>query len=139
MEYKHSHNNKDFFTLSSQDNIAPETALRRRRSSAETLVKELLNLTLKERDKQLDTEDTTEQETTKDIDKPELKTLVIELEQDDEFFRLLLKELEQAANLQSVTEQKFQNDISDLETRMTKVVTQKYTPLPFSSMLMTLY
>lgn len=117
LEYKHSQNNKDFFTLAHPE----ATIRRRRRSSASTLVKELLNLTLEEKDR-----------TRKDPDQPtadttdtqaERKTLVIELEQDDEFFKLLLKELAQAADLQSVTEQKFQHNISDLESRMTRVVT----------------
>jgi hypothetical protein len=120
LEYKHSHNNKDFFTLSTspQDTAKP---LSRRRSSTTTLVKELLHLTLEERDKQQKEMKLIEDKPTENV---ELKTLVIELEQDDEFFKLLLKELEQAADLQSITEQKFKHNISDLETRMTKVVIQ---------------
>lgn len=80
----------------------------KRRNSTVTLVKELLNLTLQEKQP-------TEP-------RGELKSLVIELEQDDEFFKMLMQELSQAALLQDVTAQKFEHDISDLEGRMTKVV-----------------
>ncbi|CAO3650208.1 unnamed protein product [Mucor fragilis] len=164
LEFKRSHNNKDFFALSPAANAADEdasandkgsdqhdeTALedceqqqqeeriaikspavkRQRRSSTVTLVKELLTLTLEEKDKIKDIEKE-DQETEEVQEKHEkhIKTLVVELEQDDEFFKMLMEELQQAAMLQDVTTQKFQHDISDLETRMTKVAapTQKQT------------
>ncbi|OAD06065.1 hypothetical protein MUCCIDRAFT_138363 [Mucor lusitanicus CBS 277.49] len=102
---------------------------RQRRSSTVTLVKELLTLTLEEKDRIKDAEEKEDQETKEVQEKHEkhIKTLVVELEQDDEFFKMLMEELQQAAMLQDVTTQKFQHDISDLETRMTKVAapTQK--------------
>jgi E3 ubiquitin-protein ligase BAH len=52
----------------------------------------------------------------------QLKTLVIELEQDDEFFKMLMEELQQAATLQDQTTARFKSDINNLESRMTKVV-----------------
>lgn len=54
--------------------------------------------------------------------KRETRSFVIELEQDDEFFKLLLKELNEASKLQDETTEKFKQDISALESRMSKVV-----------------
>lgn len=159
LEFKRSHNNKDFFSLSTatdDDSLANDkdadqhdettldnqeqqqqeerfvikspSVIRQRRSSTVALVKELLALTLEEKDRIKDAEKE-DQETEEVQEKHEkhIKTLVIELEQDDEFFKMLMEELQQAAMLQDVTSQKFQHDISDLETRMTKVAapTQK--------------
>lgn len=111
LEFKKSHDNKDFFSLAADDQVI--TAPAKRRNSTVTLVKELLNLTLQEKKEIVSKE------------KQDIKSLVIELEQDDEFFKMLMQELSQAAMLQDVTTQKFEHDISDLEGRMTKVVNRK--------------
>lgn len=111
LEFKKSHDNKDFFSLAADDQVIIAPA--KRRNSTVTLVKELLNLTLQEKKEIVSKE------------KQDIKSLVIELEQDDEFFKMLMQELSQAAMLQDVTTQKFEHDISDLEGRMTKVVNRK--------------
>ncbi|KAI8370410.1 SPX domain-containing protein [Radiomyces spectabilis] len=49
---------------------------------------------------------------------PEIRSLVIELEHDDEFFHMLMTELQEAAKLQSATSQQFERDVIDFETRM---------------------
>ncbi|GAA5799442.1 SPX domain-containing protein [Helicostylum pulchrum] len=135
LEFRKSVNNTDFFSLSSaplspplsvvsEDQVITSPGIRtQRKNSTVTLVKELLNLTLEERDRVKDTEPIVQEIQPQ----KHLKTLVIELEQDDEFFKMLLEELNQAALLQDVTSQKFKHDISDLESRMTKVAspTQK--------------
>ncbi|KAI8333485.1 SPX domain-containing protein [Choanephora cucurbitarum] len=134
LEYKRSHNNKDIFSLSSSVSSGEENVLhspaftRQRRDSTVQLVKELVKLTLAERDRIKDShehEDMTERAEL--MERGQLKTLVIELEQDDEFFKLLLAELDQAAKLQNVTSQRFEEDINSLESCMTKAAapTQK--------------
>ncbi|CAO3684155.1 unnamed protein product [Rhizopus stolonifer] len=55
----------------------------------------------------------------KPLDHP--KTIVIELEQDDEFFNLLIQELEDATEMQDKTAQRFQKDIGVLESNLTQV------------------
>lgn len=129
LEFKKSHENKDFFALATntagdphddkgQVMINPAT---KRRNSTVSLVKELLQLTLQEN------------QPTIESNKSELKSIVIELEQDDEFFKMLMQELSEAAMLQDVTKQKFDHDISNLEGRMTKVVS---TPCKKKKMLL---
>lgn len=49
------------------------------------------------------------------------KTIVIELEQDDQFFNLLIQELEDATEMQDKTAQRFQKDIGVLESNLTQV------------------
>lgn len=148
LEFKRTLDNKDFFALSTGKNneenaleeeeeiVKSPAVQRQRRNSTAVLVKELLRLTLEERDNpkptatvnQKEQEDASSGEKEK---KPEkhLKTLVIELEHDDEFFKMLLEELEQAASLQDVTSERFKEDISTLETRMTKVVRETFKNL----------
>jgi hypothetical protein len=128
LEFKRSHNNKDFFSLSSslennEQVIKSPAVQKQRRNSTVTLVKELLNLTLQEKDKVKEESEKTEEEEEKTEEKHErhLKTLVIELEHDDEFFKMLLKELNEATVLQDATSERFQQDISSLESKMTKV------------------
>ncbi|KAI8647015.1 SPX domain-containing protein [Parasitella parasitica] len=145
LEFKRSQNNKDFFSLSTdaaatkgdttledQDEhilVKAPTVKRQRRSSTVTLVKELLILTLEEKDRIKDRESSERLDSEENREKHEkhIKTLVVELEQDDEFFKFLMEELQQANMLQNFTSQKFQHNISDLEMRMTKVAapTQK--------------
>lgn len=140
LEFKRTLDNKDFFALSTtssrneedeekekeeeEEEIVKSPAVQRqRRNSTAILVKELLRLTLEERDNPKSTANQKEQEDVGEEKKHEkhLKSLVIELEQDDEFFKMLLEELEQAASLQDATSERFKEDISTLETRMTKV------------------
>ena len=130
LEYKRTMDNKDFFSLSTSILDSPESnnqqpleevvkspaVKRQRRNSTVSLVKELLNLTLEEREKPK------EKEKEEDTHTKHFKSLVIELEQDDEFFKMLLEELQQATLLQDQTNERFKQDISELESRMTKVV-----------------
>lgn len=53
---------------------------------------------------------------------PVTKTLVIELEQDDEFFQMLMRELNQITSVQEVAKTKFEKDVSDLEHRLNALV-----------------
>lgn len=134
LEFKRSQNNKDFFTISNsfsdQKTVVSPGVQRQRRSSAVLLVQELLALTTQERTKKQEENDETEKNEEEEeeekennhTDESKLKTLVIELEQDDEFFKMLVEELQQVSMLQDVTTQKFKQDISELEHRMTKVV-----------------
>lgn len=156
LEFKRSHNNKDFFSLSvvdaentSSTQVPLQTPAvkqhRQRRNSTAVLVKELLNLMMAEKVKvkneeeaaeeteekvEKDAEETGEtnsmriEETSTSMDEKSvqhLKTLVIELEQDDEFFKMLVEELNQAASLQDQTASKFKQDIDVLENRMAKI------------------
>ncbi|ORX55743.1 hypothetical protein DM01DRAFT_258652 [Hesseltinella vesiculosa] len=52
---------------------------------------------------------------------PNLRSIVVELERDDEFFFMLMNELQGAVRLQSETYDQFEADIDELETRMVKV------------------
>lgn len=50
------------------------------------------------------------------------KTLVIELEQDDEFFQMLMRELNEITNVQQEAKDKFEKDVYDLENRLSSLV-----------------
>ncbi|CAO3620315.1 unnamed protein product [Mucor hiemalis] len=125
LEFRRTLDNKDFFSLSSgkeqvvEEVVKSPAVQRQRRNSTAVLVKELLRLTLEERDNNQKTVNRNTGEEKKH--EKHLKSLVIELEHDDEFFKMLLEELEQAASLQDVTSERFKEDISTLESRMTKV------------------
>ncbi|KAI9470040.1 MAG: SPX domain-containing protein [Benjaminiella poitrasii] len=120
LEYKRTHDNKDFFSFSMQQQqqdkeqqvIQSPAIKRQRRNSTSVLVKGLLNLTLEEKYHPQRPEGQEHQ--------GQLKTFVIELEQDDEFFKMLMEELQQAAQLNDMTSKKVKSSISDLETRMVK-------------------
>lgn len=130
LEFRRTLDNKDFFSLSSgkeqvvEEVVKSPAVQRQRRNSTAVLVKELLRLTLEERDNNQKTVNRNTGEEKKH--EKHLKSLVIELEHDDEFFKMLLEELEQAASLQDVTSERFKEDISTLESRMTKVVSIGY-------------
>ncbi|KAI8992296.1 SPX domain-containing protein [Pilobolus umbonatus] len=113
LEYKRTHDNKDFFSVSNKslENVTPDYVTTKTHSTV-LLVKELLLMTLEAKRHMV--EDHID-------DATPLKSIVIELEQDDEFFKTLLKELDQAVDLQSLTSKKLQNDICQLESSMCKV------------------
>ena len=50
------------------------------------------------------------------------KTLVIELEQDDEFFQMLMRELNEITSVQEEAKIKFEKDVSNLEQRLNSLV-----------------
>ncbi|KAI7851059.1 SPX domain-containing protein [Circinella umbellata] len=55
-----------------------------------------------------------------------MRSIVIELEQDDEFFSALMEELDQAALLQDINSQQFEHDVNELERRMGKVASPNH-------------
>lgn len=55
---------------------------------------------------------------------PRQKTLVIELEQDDEFFQMLMRELNQVTSVQQEAKAKFEKDVENLENRLQALVSE---------------
>ncbi|CAO3625639.1 unnamed protein product [Cunninghamella echinulata] len=80
---------------------------RERRNSTAKLIRELTQLTLHKNEN--------------NKENGEMKSVVIELEQDDEFFYMLVTELQGSVRLQKDTYDKFETDINDLEKRMVKI------------------
>ncbi|KAI9257399.1 SPX domain-containing protein [Sporodiniella umbellata] len=99
LEYQRSYDNKDVFSLTKAERNQSEAMM--------DVVKELLNMSLDQNNRQ--------------------KSIVIELEKDDEFFKLLIKELTDATTLQEKTAEQFKKDVHVLESKMTRVTspTQK--------------
>ncbi|KAI8097179.1 SPX domain-containing protein [Halteromyces radiatus] len=79
----------------------------RRRSSAARVLRDLTELTLKKEGQ------------TKSPG--QMRSLVVELEQDDEFFYMLMTELQSAVHLQHKASNRFEADINELEKRMVKI------------------
>ncbi|CAO3610455.1 unnamed protein product [Cunninghamella blakesleeana] len=79
----------------------------KRRKSTAKLIRELTQLTLQKDDEKKE--------------KGEMRSIVIELEQDDEFFYRLMTELQSSVRLQKDTFDKFETDIDELEKRMVKI------------------
>ncbi|KAI8335165.1 SPX domain-containing protein [Chlamydoabsidia padenii] len=106
LEYQRSQDNTDFFTLTHDDMDYFTPPHRHRRDSAAQVIRDLTELTLH-----------------KDGNKrgEQVRSLVIELEQDDEFFYMLMTELQSAVRLQHKTSDRFQSDINELEKRMVQV------------------
>ncbi|GAB5585647.1 hypothetical protein Unana1_00547 [Umbelopsis nana] len=129
LEYRYSRNDTDYFSLSPPavqtplDGSSEEKIARRRRSSSSSskLAKTLLELSLK------GPETHSHQPIVRDDEDiqvlPVTKTLVIELEQDDEFFQMLMRELNQITSVQEEAKTKFEKDVSDLEHRLNALVT----------------
>ncbi|KAL0083653.1 SPX domain-containing protein [Phycomyces blakesleeanus] len=107
------------------------------------LIKELMNLAVHDQERQhmmhaiaeeglniKETQNTGEPDEIMDCDEeistddPHMKTLVLELEQDDEFFYTLMMEMDLASKLQATTSDKFKLDIDGLESQMAKVVSK---------------
>ncbi|KAI9309357.1 SPX domain-containing protein [Cunninghamella echinulata] len=144
LEYRHSSNNVDFFalnykkeeeekeivnnkeeekidgkekdkqqhqqkesTLMDEDEDEVNITKRERRNSTAKLIRELTQLTLHKDEN--------------NKENGEMKSVVIELEQDDEFFYMLMTELQGSVRLQKDTYDKFETDINELEKRMVKV------------------
>lgn len=150
LHYNRTEDQVDFFTLSRRNSAVddetqvPEAAaltkenMKRRQSATAALLKQLAELSLQdeEQDRIRELDDDAEQgmnitvkdrESKETTDAPappaaELKSVVIELEQDDEFFQMLMTELSQATALQDKTKQRFEQDVNELERRMVKVV-----------------
>jgi hypothetical protein len=51
--------------------------------------------------------------------------LVIELEQDDEFFQMLMRELNEITNVQQEAKNKFEKDVYDMENRLSSLVSNQ--------------
>lgn len=82
----------------------------KRRNSTAKLIRELTQLTL--------------QKDGSNKEKGEMRSIVIELEHDDEFFYRLMTELQSSVRLQKDTFDKFETDINELEKRMVKIVSK---------------
>jgi hypothetical protein len=122
LEYQRSQDNTDFFTLI--NNPAPTTetptpitndqdehyfAARpsARRNSTAQVIRDLTELTLHKDE---------------DGKRGQVRSLVVELEQDDEFFYMLMTELQSAVRLQHKASDRFEADINALEKQMVQVV-----------------
>ena len=133
LQYKRTENDTDFFTLSKKDErILTSDTMQRRQSAAAELFRELMDMTLSSKEETERISDITtdgEVEITNTVqvekEKKDMRSLVIELEHDDEFFATLMTELQQAAVLQDMTSQRFKQDVNELEKRMAKVVSSK--------------
>ncbi|OAD73798.1 hypothetical protein PHYBLDRAFT_145270 [Phycomyces blakesleeanus NRRL 1555(-)] len=145
IEYKGTQNDTDFFSISrrgshSSVTIDDDNRLSRRESDTVILIKELMNLAVHDQERQhmmhaiaeeglniKETQNTGEPDEIMDCDEeistddPHMKTLVLELEQDDEFFYTLMMEMDLASKLQATTSDKFKLDIDGLESQMAKV------------------
>lgn len=130
LRYKRTENDTDFFTLSKKDErILTSDTMQRRQSAAAELFRELMDMTLsskEETDRISDITTDGEVEISNKVEtgkeKKDMRSLVIELEHDDEFFATLMTELQQAAVLQDMTSQRFKQDVNELERRMAKLV-----------------
>lgn len=152
LSYSRTEDQVDFFTLSrrnstvkhhgafeSEDADLTEENMKRRRSATAAFLKQLAQLSLQDNEDHenriTELDDDAEQGMTVIVeeedggkvgpDSPEpteLRSIVIELEQDDEFFQTLMTELSQATALQDKTKQRFEQDVNELERRMVKVV-----------------
>lgn len=133
LEYKRTENDTDFFTLSKKDErILTSDTMQRRQSAAAELFRELMDMTLSSKEgadriSDITTDGEVEISSTVESGKEnkDMRSLVIELEHDDEFFATLMTELQQAAVLQDMTSQRFKQDVNELERRMTKLVSSR--------------
>ncbi|KAI9493247.1 SPX domain-containing protein [Zychaea mexicana] len=120
----------------------------RRRSDAALLFRELMDSTLpkdritelttdgeleivssppdQEKKGENDSNDRDENDYSSLTPKKAMRSLVIELERDDEFFTALMKELDQAALLQDINSQQFEHDVNELERRMAKTASPSH-------------
>lgn len=130
LQYKRTENDTDFFTLSKKDErILTSDTMQRRQSAAAELFRELMDMTLsskEETDRISDITTDGEVEISNKLERgqenKDMRSLVIELEHDDEFFATLMTELQQVAVLQDMTSQRFKQDVNELERRMAKLV-----------------
>ncbi|KAI9015306.1 SPX domain-containing protein [Phycomyces nitens] len=141
IEYKGTQNDTDFFSISRRGSHSSvqieEDRLSRRESDTAILIKELMNLAVHDHEKQhmlhaiteeglnikeIHTAGPEEMESDDEEEDgdPRMKTLVLELAQDDEFFYTLMMEMDQASELQTTTSDKFKLDIDGLESQMVK-------------------
>lgn len=95
LEYKTSYSNKDIFSIN-KSNQSKDVV---------DIMKELLSMTLEEKS-----------------GNEQRRSIVIELEQDNEFFETLLNELTEAHKLQDETAEKFKNQVVTLQTELTRLV-----------------
>lgn len=142
LEYQRSQDNTDFFTLANNPTTTTTTPTPTaeegnehyfakqpspRRNSAAQVIRDLTELTLHKDE---------------DGKRGQVRSLVVELEQDDEFFYMLMTELQSAVRLQHKASDRFEADINDLEKQMVQVVgrqgkkgSQSHSYLPFALIL----
>ncbi|KAG1141971.1 hypothetical protein G6F37_006146 [Rhizopus arrhizus] len=94
LEYKTSYSNKDVFSIN-KFNQSKDVV---------DIMKELLSMTLEEKS-----------------GNEQRRSIVIQLEQDNEFFETLLNELTEAHKLQDETAEKFKNQVVTLQTELTRL------------------
>ncbi|CAO3681456.1 unnamed protein product [Umbelopsis ramanniana] len=127
LEYRYSKDDTDYFSLSpprmsqmSDLALKENGSPRRGSSSSAKLAKTLLDLSLHEpKDQSLQPK--VSDDGIEEIER--IKTLVIELEQDDEFFQMLMRELNEVTNVQQEAKNKFEKDVYDMENRLSSLVT----------------
>jgi E3 ubiquitin-protein ligase BAH len=122
LEYQRSQDNTDFFTLINNPAPITETPATTtndqdehyfaaqpspRRNSTAQVIRDLTELTLHKDE---------------DGKRGQVRSLVVELEQDDEFFYMLMTELQSAVRLQHKASDRFEADINALEKQMVQVV-----------------
>ncbi|SAM09554.1 hypothetical protein [Absidia glauca] len=119
LEYQRSQDNTDFFTLINNPAPTTETPTTNdqdehyfaaqpspRRNSTAQVIRDLTELTLHKDE---------------DGKRGQVRSLVVELEQDDEFFYMLMTELQSAVRLQHKASDRFEADINALEKQMVQV------------------
>ncbi|KAI8140701.1 SPX domain-containing protein [Fennellomyces sp. T-0311] len=147
LHYRRTENDTDFFTLirnaetipPTDDHVPSDTesvhssdsdsssVKRRRKSDAQLFFRELMDTTLStNRISELTTDGEIEIVSSEPSQKKQMRSIVIELERDDEFFTALMKELDEAALLQDITSQQFEHDVNELERRMAKVASPNH-------------
>ncbi|CAO3592375.1 unnamed protein product [Absidia cylindrospora] len=129
LQYQRSQDNTDFYTMTmmhtdankvnNYDDITEMDEIssinqndmdehHRRRNSTVKMIRDLTELTLHEDESKKEHND-------------EIHSVVVELEQDDAFFYMLMTELQNAARHQHKTSHRFEADIDELKKRMVKV------------------
>ncbi|KAI8070925.1 SPX domain-containing protein [Gongronella butleri] len=109
------------------------SAAKRRRSSAAKVIRDLTELTLSDRDSTpaadpvpSDSPNSSDSDSIVTVRRDsasskQMRSIVVELERDDEFFYMLMTELQGAARLQAKTYDRFEADVGELESRMLQV------------------
>ncbi|KAI8575994.1 hypothetical protein K450DRAFT_258860 [Umbelopsis ramanniana AG] len=128
LEFRYSKDDTDYFSLSppplsvlSDQQLRENVSSRRESSSSAKLAKTLLQLSLNESKEHNHQPRTSEHDGIEEIERT--KTLVIELEQDDEFFQMLMRELNEITDVQEEAKNKFEKDVYDMESKLSSLVT----------------
>ncbi|KAI7872403.1 SPX domain-containing protein [Spinellus fusiger] len=140
LEYKGTLDNTDFFSLSQRDSSTGvqhnECVLDDQAKTTALLIKALVSLTMDEKNNYSISQQNAHESTNRDSSDSDMsnapvdpnafmKTLVIELEYDHEFFYKLVVGLQQTEKLQEEASEKFKSDIDGLESQLVRAVSSK--------------